>query len=92
MTAFLALLQRDLLVARRNARPLLVATLTQPMGAPVQVDEGYVTGPLLFSLDRQGNATVTGQPEVRAEASQMVSGLDLAHGFFPGLPGADSSY
>jgi ABC-2 type transport system permease protein len=31
MTAFLALLQRDLLVARRNAIPLLVATLTQPI-------------------------------------------------------------
>jgi ABC-2 type transport system permease protein len=31
MTAFLALLQRDLLVARRNAGPLLVATLTQPI-------------------------------------------------------------
>ena len=31
MTAFLALLQRDLLVARRNAGPLLLATLTQPI-------------------------------------------------------------
>jgi len=31
MTAFLALLRRDLLVARRNALPLLTATLTQPI-------------------------------------------------------------
>ena len=31
MTAFLALLRRDVLVARRNAGPLLVATLTQPI-------------------------------------------------------------
>lgn len=31
MTAFLALLRRDLLVARRNALPMLVATLTQPI-------------------------------------------------------------
>lgn len=31
MTAFLALLRRDLLVARRNAVPMLVATLTQPI-------------------------------------------------------------
>jgi ABC-2 type transport system permease protein len=31
LTAFLALLRRDLLVARRNAGPLLVATLTQPI-------------------------------------------------------------
>ncbi len=31
MTAFLALLRRDLLVARRNAVPLFAATLTQPV-------------------------------------------------------------
>jgi ABC-2 type transport system permease protein len=31
MTAFFALLRRDLLVARRNALPLLIATLTQPI-------------------------------------------------------------
>jgi ABC-2 type transport system permease protein len=31
VTAFLALLRRDVLVARRNAVPLLVATLTQPI-------------------------------------------------------------
>jgi ABC-2 type transport system permease protein len=31
VTAFLALLRRDVLVARRNAGPLLVATLTQPI-------------------------------------------------------------
>ena len=31
MTAFLAMLRRDLLVARRNALPLLMATLTQPI-------------------------------------------------------------
>ena len=31
MTAFLALLRRDLLVASRNAGPLLLATLTQPV-------------------------------------------------------------
>jgi len=31
VTAFLALLRRDLLVARRNAVPMLVATLTQPI-------------------------------------------------------------
>ena len=31
MTAFLALLRRDLLVGRRNALPLLAATLTQPI-------------------------------------------------------------
>lgn len=65
----------------------LSGTLTQPMGAPVRMDEDQVEGDLVFSLDRQGNAAVAERPEVALEASQMVSGLMLAHGFFPGLPG-----
>lgn len=65
----------------------LAATLRQPMGAPVQVDEGAVRGPLVFTLDRLGRATVSQQPEVRPEASQMISPLGLAHTFFPTLPG-----
>jgi hypothetical protein len=65
----------------------LSATLTQPLGAPVVIDEGDVSGTLDYTLDRFGNATVTRMPEVQAEATQMVSGLALAHRFFPGLPG-----
>ncbi len=65
----------------------LAATLRQPMGAPLQVDEGAVQGPLAFTLDRLGRATVSQQPEVRPEASQMISPLGLAHTFFPTLPG-----
>lgn len=65
----------------------LDGVLTQPMGGPVQVDEGEVEGVLVFSLDREGNAVVTETPSVAVRASQMVSGLALAHGFFPGLPG-----
>jgi hypothetical protein len=49
----------------------LDATLSQPMGAPVRVDE----------------SALTATPTVADEASQMVSGLSLAHGFFPRLPG-----
>jgi hypothetical protein len=64
----------------------LTGTIIQPMGGPVSIDEHDVQGALVFSLDRQGNATVAEQPEVALEASQFVSGLALAHGFFPGLP------
>jgi hypothetical protein len=65
----------------------LAASLNQPMGAPVRVDETMVRGDLAFSLDRVGNATVSRSPTVADEASQMVSGLSLAHTFFPALPG-----
>jgi hypothetical protein len=65
----------------------LSATINQPMGAPVRVDEGAVDGSLVFLLDRMGNATPGQMPDVGVEASQMVSGLSLAHTFFPGLPG-----
>ncbi len=65
----------------------LSASLNQPMGAPVRVDESMVSGDLAFVLNRVGDPTVSRQPVVSDEASQMVSGLSLAHSFFPALPG-----
>lgn len=65
----------------------LSALLNQPMGAPVRVDESMVSGDLAFALNRVGDPTVSRRPEVSDEASQMVSGLRLAHSFFPALPG-----
>lgn len=65
----------------------LRGTLTQPMGPPVSIDEDDVEGSLVFSLDRHGNSELVEQPRVAVEASQLVSALALAHGFFPGLPG-----
>lgn len=65
----------------------LEGTLSQPMGAPVRIDTDDVEGALVFALDREGNAVITEHPDVSLEASQMVSGLGLAHSFFPGLPG-----
>ncbi len=65
----------------------LQATLGQPMGPPLSIDESSVDGALEFTLDRTGNAVLSSTPEVTAEASQMVSGLALAHTFFPALPG-----
>lgn len=65
----------------------LSGSITQPMGPPVSLDEDQVEGVLVFSLDREGNAELAEQPRVDLEASQLVSALSLAHGFFPGLPG-----
>ena len=67
--------------------PSLSASINQPMGEALRLDEGDVSGQLVFSLDRRGAATLTETPEVSDEASQMVSGLGLANGFFPRLPG-----
>jgi len=63
------------------------ASINQPMGAPVRVDEGDVEGALVFAMDRMGNPSIRERPRVADGASQMVSGLDLAHTLFPGLPG-----
>ena len=61
----------------------LEGVLTQPMGAPVRVDEDDVEGVLVFALDREGNPVIAERPTVAVNASQMVSGLVLAHHFFP---------
>lgn len=65
----------------------LDATISQPMGAPMRVDEGSVSGNLAFSMDRRGKSSVTAVPDVAVEASQLVSAHSLAHSLFPGLPG-----
>ncbi|MDA0327729.1 MAG: hypothetical protein O2958_01760 [Gemmatimonadetes bacterium] len=71
----------------RFAVSRLAAVINQPMGAPLRIDESDVSGDLVFGLDRMGNATVSELPDVSEAASQLMSGLDLAHTFFPGLPG-----
>ena len=63
------------------------ATVTSPMGAPIRADESDIDGELTFTLDRVGNATVTGEPGVSDVVSQVLSGVVLVQGFFPGLPG-----
>jgi hypothetical protein len=63
------------------------ASINQPMGAPIRIDESDVEGALVFALDRRGNPSLMERPVVADGASQMVSALDLAHTLFPGLPG-----
>lgn len=65
----------------------LEATISNPMGAPVVLDQNSITGALEFTLDRFGNAALLREPDVDDAAVQMFSGATVAHGFFPGLPG-----
>ena len=64
----------------------LAAVINPPMGSPIRLGNEDVTGDLVFTLDHLGNPTITERPEVSDVGSQMVSGLGLAHTFFPGLP------
>lgn len=65
----------------------LSGTMTQPMGSPVTADEGGVVGPLVFTMDRQGDVEVVSQPTVSDDAATFFGPLSLAHTFFPALPG-----
>lgn len=65
----------------------LDAQVTNPMGAPESTDQDDVDGPVVFTLDRQGNAEVVSVPALRGTARQMVTPEAVAHSFFPGLPG-----
>ena len=64
----------------------LSGSMTNPMGAPMSVDESAVEGQLSFSVDARGRATVSESLTVQAEALQIVSPSGLAHELFPRLP------
>jgi hypothetical protein len=65
----------------------LAATMTQPLGSPVQADESGVEGALVFTMDRRGEVQVVSQPTVSDAAATFFGPLALAHSFFPALPG-----
>ncbi len=65
----------------------LDARLTNPMTPPATADESAVTGPVVFTLDRRGKATVERLPQMTAVVSQFLSGTGVANSFFPRLPG-----
>jgi hypothetical protein len=65
----------------------LSGSQSNPMGAPVTADASGISGPLVFSLDRRGVATVVSQPEVQLSAQTFFQPLAVAHTFFPRLPG-----
>ena len=63
------------------------ARVTQPMGGPVTVDGSGIDGPLVFTLDRRGDATLVAEPTLSGQVQEMFPSLTTAHSFFPGLPG-----
>jgi len=64
----------------------LDARMSNPM-ASATADESGIQGPLVFTLDRRGAASVVSQPTVNETVSQFFQPLALAHQFFPRLPG-----
>ncbi len=61
--------------------------VTQPLGPAQTTDQSDIEGPLVFTLDRRGLATLVREPELSGAASQLVEPLGLAHTFFPRVPG-----
>lgn len=61
--------------------------MSNPAGAPVSADERSVEGPLVFTLDRKGAATLVSEPKVSQAGQTFFQPLVLAHAFFPRLPG-----
>ncbi len=64
----------------------LSGSMTNPMGAPLNVDESAVTGQLVFTVDGRGRTTVTESLGVDLEAVQLVSPSGFAYELFPRLP------
>ena len=65
----------------------LAAQITVPMAGPMSFDESIVSGDLVFTIDRRGDATILSSPEVDETGGQLLLPLQIAHSFFPGLPG-----
>ena len=63
------------------------ARIMQPMGPPATVDGTGIDGPLVFSIDRKGAATLVSQPTMSEEVGSLFPSLSTAHTFFPRLPG-----
>lgn len=65
----------------------LDATLGVPMAGPMTFDESSVTGDLVFTLGRRGDVAVVSTPDIDEAARQLVPPEQVAHSFFPALPG-----
>jgi hypothetical protein len=65
----------------------LEATVAVPMAGPITLDESSVSGDLVFTLDRRGNAALVSAPAVDETVGQLVPPMQIAHSFFPALPG-----
>ena len=64
------------------------ARITQPMAGPVTADESGIEGPLVFTMGRRGDVTVSTLPTLSGNADMLFGGVSLANQFFPRLPDA----
>ncbi len=62
------------------------ARITQPMAGPVTADESGIEGPLVFTMGRRGDVTVSTLPTLSGNADMLFGGVSLANQFFPRLP------
>jgi hypothetical protein len=62
------------------------ARITQPMAEPVTADESGIEGPLVFTMGRRGDVTVSTLPTLSGNADMLFGGVSLANQFFPRLP------
>ena len=65
----------------------LNARLSQPMGGAQSADEDDVEGPLVFTMDSKGHATIVSLPEMKGQAAELASPHAIAYQFVPLLPG-----
>ena len=66
----------------------LAARVANPVTIAQTADESVVSGPVVFTMDPRGRATIVRLPTLSPPAAfQVVSGAKIAHAFFPGLPG-----
>ncbi|HCR04337.1 MAG TPA: hypothetical protein DIU18_04050 [Gemmatimonadetes bacterium] len=66
----------------------LAARVANPVTTAQTADESVLSGPVVFTLDPQGQASLVRLPTLSPPAAfQVVSGAKIAHTFFPGLPG-----
>jgi hypothetical protein len=65
----------------------LDARLSQPMGGAQTADEGDLEGPVVFTIDEKGHATLVSLPEMKGQSGELASPHAIAYQFFPLMPG-----
>lgn len=84
--AFVSAEAEQVLVTATLSR--LAARVANPVTIAQTADESVVSGPVVFTLDPRGRATIVSLPSLSPPAAfQVVSGAKIAHAFFPRLPG-----
>jgi hypothetical protein len=63
------------------------ASISNPMAGDQSADQTQIRGATVFDLDARGRVSVASLPEVTGTAQELFDGTQLAHDFFPRLPG-----